>query len=97
MKKRRIGKVDYAALNKNWETKSPITYSGSSFEDNFKKAEKQSQHIIYDLRRLNKRDHEKYLKELSKRSKSNKIKTLLIIKRDKELLTLKGNFDKIRM
>ena len=137
MKKHRIGRVDYSALNKEpepheldtanyfanfgfdvlflknsnikgshspdfqmvgkiWETKSPITYSESSFEDNFKKAEKQSKHIIYDLRRLNKRNSEKYLKGLIKRSKSKKVKTLIVISRDEKLLIFKGEFDIIR-
>lgn len=136
MKKYKIGRVDYSALNKRpeqheldtadyfarlgfdvvflknsnikgshspdflmagriWETKSPITYSDSSFEDNFKKAEKQSKHIVFDLRRLNEKNENKYINELIKRSKSNKIKTLLVIKRDTALLTLRGIFGRI--
>lgn len=33
-----------------WETKSPIKYSKRSFEDNFEKAIKQSENVIFDLR-----------------------------------------------
>lgn len=83
---------DFQMAGKVWEAKSPITYSESSFEDNFKKAEKQSRHIVFDLRRLNRRNEGKYLKELAKRSKSNKIKTLLVINKDKKPLFLKGKF-----
>lgn len=88
---------DFQMAGKNWETKSPITYSDSSFEDNFKKAKKQSGHIIFDLRRLSQRNEEKYLKELAKRSKSNKIKTLLVINRSGKLLTMKGLFSRIKI
>ena len=88
---------DFRMAGRVWETKSPITYSDSSFEDNFKKAKKQSDHIIFDLRRLNQKDEAKYLKELSKRSGSNKVRTLLVIGRSGELLTIKGFFDKMKV
>lgn len=76
-----------------WETKSPIKYSKSSFENNLKTAIKQSENIIYDLRRLEKKDECIYLKELEKRCTTRKIKTLLIITRDGQTLTLRGDFD----
>ena len=84
---------DFEMAGKIWETKSPIKYSNSSFEDNFKKATKQSEHIIFDLRRLSEKDEEKYLRKIGKRKKSYKIKTLLVITRDGRLLTKKGRFD----
>ena len=84
---------DFEMAGKIWETKSPIKYSKHSFEDNFKKAVKQSEHIIFDLRRLSKKDETKYLQEIRKRKKSRKIKTLLAITRDGRLLTEKGLFD----
>ena len=88
---------DFWMKGKMWETKSPIKYSKSSFEDNLKKATKQSKHIIFDLRRLGDSDEGKYLKELDKRKKSRKIKTLLVITKDGRLLTLKGKFDNIKI
>lgn len=88
--------ADFQMFGKTWETKSPITYSDSSFEDNIKKAEKQSKYIIFDLRRLNGKNETKYIKELMKRSRSNKIKILLVINKNNELLTFKGNLDKIK-
>ena len=87
---------DFLLIGRIWETKSPITYSDSSFEDNFKKAEKQSGNVIFDLRRLNKKNESRYLKNLIKRSTSNKIKTLLVINREEKLLTIKGTFGKIK-
>lgn len=59
----------------------------------FKKAEKQSENIIYDFRRLRIQDEQVYKRELEKRSNSYRIKTLLVILRDGRLLTLKGVFD----
>ena len=88
---------DFLLIGRIWETKSPITYSDSSFEDNFKKAEKQSENVIFDLRRLNKTNESLYLKNLIKRSTSNRIKTLLVINREEKLLTIKGAFGRIKI
>lgn len=88
---------DFKMDGRDWETKSPIKFSESSFEDNFKKAIKQSKHIVYDLRRLNIKDEKKYIKSLEKRKKIQEIKTLLIITKDGNLLTKKGNFGKIKI
>ena len=88
---------DFWMQDKMWETKSPIKYSKSSFEDNLKKAVRQSEHIIFDLRRLSKKDGDKYLVELAKKKKSRKIKTLLVITKDGRLLTEKGKFAMIFM
>ena len=87
---------DFEMAGKIWETKGPTKYSKSSFEDNFKKATKQSEHIIFDLRRLSEKDETKYLQEIRKRKESYKIKTLLVITRDGRLLTEKGCFDIIQ-
>lgn len=88
---------DFEICGKRWETKSPKVYSKSSFEDNLKKAIKQSEHIIFDLRRLNKNDEIIYKKELKKWSKSRKIKSLVAISRDGRVLTIKGIFDIIQL
>ena len=83
---------DFIMHGRIWETKSPIKYSKRSFEDNLKKAIKQSENIIFDLRRLKMNDEKKYLNELEKWSNSRGIKTLLIITKDGRLLTFKGKF-----
>jgi hypothetical protein len=84
---------DFAMDGKMWEVKSPVVYSKSSFEDNLRRAVKQSEHIIYDLRRLKLRDETVYIKELKKWSRKRKVRTLIIITRDGQLLTTKGEFD----
>ena len=86
---------DFIMDSKMWELKSPIVYSKSSFEDNLRRAVKQSENIIYDLRRLKQRDEVVYIKELRKWSKKRKVKTLLIVTRDGQVLTLKGEFAKM--
>ena len=86
---------DFEMAGKIWETKSPIKFSKSSFEDNFKKASKQSENLIFDLRRLNKGDEKRYYHGIQIRKKARKIKTLLVISKDGRLLTEKGHFDMI--
>lgn len=76
--------------DQNWETKSPKVYSKSSFDYNCRKAQKQSEHIIFDLRRLSVIDSQKYLSELIKWNSTTKIKTLLVITKDGKLLDVKG-------
>ena len=80
---------------KEWETKSPITYGRASFEHIFRKASKQSCHIVYDLRRLPGKHEQVYIMRLRNAGKSSKVKTLLVISKDGRLLTIKGNFSKI--
>ena len=84
---------DFNMCSKDWETKSPITYTKSSFEYNLKKAAHQSPNIIFDLRRLNKVDEKKYIKELRKWCNYSKINTLIVIKKSNDILTIKGKFD----
>ena len=83
---------DFFMKGRKWETKSPKIYSKPSFEYNFKKAQKQSEHIIFDLRRLSAVDSQKYSKELTKWSTATKKKTLLVITKDGKLLDIKGRF-----
>ena len=84
---------DFIMGGKIWETKSPTSASKSSIEHNFKKAMHQSTNIIFDLRRLSELDERKYIQELRKRSKLSGIKTLVVITRAGEILTLRGVFD----
>lgn len=83
---------DFFMNDRNWETKSPKVYSKSSFDYNCRKAQKQSEHIIFDLRRLNKIDEQKYLIGLKRWSKMPRVKTLLVITKDGNLLDIKGRF-----
>ena len=86
---------DFMMSSKIWETKSPIGHSIRTFEDHYRKAKKQSPHIIFDLRRLEINEEQICLKMLKKKNKSPNIKTLLTITRDGRLLTIKGKFDNI--
>lgn len=84
---------DFEMGGRIWEIKSPITYSDTSFEDNYRKAMKQSKHIIFDLRSLNSINETKYIKELTKWKDIGGVKTLMIISRNGKLFTIKGKFD----
>lgn len=86
---------DFRMRGKIWETKSPIGNSLQTFVDNYKKAKKQSENIIFDLRRLNLKSEQICLKMLKGKAKSPSIKTLLVITRDGQLLTIRGKFDNI--
>ena len=83
---------DFMMDNKAWETKCPIKYSKRSFEDNLKKASKQSENVIFDLRRLSAKDEIIYARELKNWSTKNQIKNLLVVTRDGQVLTIKGRF-----
>ncbi len=88
---------DFEMAKRIWETKSPIKFSNSSFEDNYKKAVRQSEYVIFDLRRLKIRDEKKYLARLNRKEKSRKVRILLVITRDGRLLTIKGLFDILKV
>ncbi len=84
---------DFKMIGKIWETKSPTGSSRRTFDDNFRKAVKQSENIIFDLRRLKIKSEMICLNLLKKKTISPKLKCLLVITRDGRLLTLKGGFD----
>ena len=86
---------DFEMCGKIWETKSPIGNSLRTFADNYKKAKKQSENIIFDLRRLSLKSEQVCLKMLKEKVKSPNIKALLVITRDGQLLTIKGKFGSI--
>ena len=86
---------DFEMCNKIWETKSPDGKSKRTFEDNFRQATKQSEHIIIDLRRVQTEQESWCIKKLEKESRVSKVKTLLVITRDGRLLTVKGRFGNI--
>jgi len=83
---------DFIMAGKMWETKSPTGSGERTYEDNLKKAIKQSRNVIFDLRRLKETDEQRCLKVLNKYRKLDGLKKLLIIKRDGRLLTMKGEF-----
>ena len=87
---------DFKICNKVWETKSPSGESKRTFEDNFRKAIKQSEHIIIDLRRISAKQEKWCIEKLKKENRlSFVVKTLLVITRDGRLLTIKGKFDNV--
>ena len=88
---------DFRMNGKIWETKSPTKYSKRSFEDNFKKAIKQSCHIVFDLRRLSIKDEIIYRRELQKWSCVHGVSSLIVITRDGRILTIRGSIDIIRL
>ena len=84
---------DFIMNGKIWETKSPTGNSTRTYEDNFKKALRQSVNIIFDLRRLEKTNEIKCIKRLGRMKDVSRLKNLLIITKDGRLLTIKGEFD----
>ena len=72
-----------------WEIKSPKTRNTTGIENNFRSAIKQSENIIFDLRRLKIADDKcinKIRKETKKRANVRRVK---IITRNGVLLTIK--------
>ena len=88
---------DFKMCGKIWETKRPTSSSNDSFEHNFRKAVKQSGNIIFDLRRLDMKVERKYISKLKKASNLPRLKILLVITLDGQLLTLRGRFDSIKL
>lgn len=83
---------DFVMSGKMWESKSPTGSSKRTYEDNLKKAMRQSNNVIFDLRRLKPPDEQKCLKVLDRYKKLNGIKILIVIRRDGRVLTFKGEF-----
>ena len=86
---------DFEMAGRVWETKSPVGKSRRTYEDNFRKAMKQSTHIIFDLRRLNTDSEKSCIDVLKKQCATSATRTVLVITRDGRLLTIKGRFDNI--
>ena len=87
-----VKNADFVMDNKIWEVKSPIGSSERTYEDNLRKAIKQSENVIFDLRRLKYVDEIKCLRVLDRYKRLTGLKNLLIIKKDGRLLTEKGYF-----
>lgn len=88
---------DFLLAGKVWETKSPIGKSRRTFEDDYRKAVKQSSNIIFDLRRKSQSEEKWCIEKLKNHSINSAIKTLVVITHDEKLLTLKGDFDIIKL
>ena len=84
---------DFKMNGKIWETKSPLNGKERTFEGILRKATKQSEHIIIDLRRSGAKEEKLYVNKIRRQSSTLKVKTLLVITRDGNLLTFKGKFD----
>ena len=84
---------DFAMAGKIWETKSPQNGKERTFESSLRKAIKQSEHIIIDFRRSKPSEEKLYMSKILKQKGIPSIKTLLVITRDGNLLTIKGKFD----
>ena len=72
-----------------WEIKSPCGNSKRTIENNYRNAQKQSSHIIFDLRRIKLGEQAaiaKIKREFTLRN--SKIKRILIITKEKKLLDL---------
>jgi len=83
---------DFEMSGKEWEMKSPIGNSKRVFETSFRKAMKQSENIIIDLRRMKKNNEDWCLNKINRQRGSVRIKNLLVITKDGRLLTIKGKF-----
>jgi len=68
-----------------WEVKSPQGKAKRTIELNFRKAIKQSQNIIFDLRRIN-IPEDRCLSELEAEFNQKHAKRLLVIKKNGELI-----------
>ena len=84
---------DFVMGGKIWEIKSPSGRSKRTFQDDLRKAMRQSKHIIFDLRRKDYRDHKWCIEKLKREAQSPQIHTMLAILGDDELLIIKGKFD----
>lgn len=91
-----INNPDFSMGGKIWETKSPVSENLESIKRRLTQAAKQSEHIIFDLRRIKTKSELKIVNILEKGCTSSNIKTLLIITKDGQLLTVKGSFDIIK-
>ena len=72
-----------------WEIKCPIGKSKRTLENNMRKALKQSQNIIFDLRHLKLSEKSSITQLEYEFNNRKRIKKLLIIKKDGELLVYK--------
>lgn len=79
---------DFVMSEKKWEMKSPKGSSRSTLEHAFQSARKQSDYILFDLRRTNIQDSSA-IRQLQKLKEASRgIKELKIITKSKELLDI---------
>lgn len=77
----KTGSADFLISGAIWETKSPTTFKKSTIKTDFRKAKKQSDRIIFDLRRVKKYadDIEKYIIKIF--SEPGHVRHLIIIEK----------------
>ena len=74
-----------------WEMKSPCGSSKRTIENNYRNAQKQSENIIFDLRRV-KLDEKVVISQIKQRllkQRNNKTKRTIIITKNKKILDFK--------
>lgn len=81
---------DFMMNGKIWEVKGPVGKSKRTFEDDLRKAMRQSSHIIIDLRRAKKISEKWYIDKLRRESVSPEIETMVVIRRSGGRLDIKG-------
>lgn len=87
---------DITMLNLEWEIKSPLSDGERSIEHALRSALKQSENIIFDLRR-NKMSTEKALSKIKfVLAKVKRIRYFLVITKSQQLLDLRNNFVTIK-
>ncbi len=82
---------DIKMQNLKWEIKSPISDGNRSIEHAMRTALRQSENIIFDLRR-SKISTERALSKIKSQIDKKKIKRFLVITKSHKLLDLKNNF-----
>lgn len=77
---------DIIILGKIWEMKSPTGHGDSTLEHNFKKAAKQSENVIIDLRRTKIQDKVALGQLEHLFSKSKRVKRMKVITKNKKVV-----------
>ena len=72
-----------------WELKSPTGQSRRTIQNNLRRACQQSQNVIIDLRRCPQKDARVIARIKHELSGANKIKRLLVIKKNKRVVVIK--------
>lgn len=71
-----------------WEIKTPINYNKNTLKNRMKKASKQANQVIFDLRNV--KNHEKAQKYIIELFRGNRrIRRMIIITKDKKVLDLR--------
>jgi hypothetical protein len=86
-----IRSPDVRMDGRDWEIKAPTGSSKRTIENNFRRAQKQSESIIFDLQRIGMNEKaaiSKIKREISSQ-RSGKIRRIIVITKEKKILDLK--------